>query len=76
MVRAMEKEGFKAWRAWCRWSQSQAAELLGVSKRTVQFYEKGQQPIPRAIALACYALSVGVRTYSGPQSDERSSVEG
>jgi transcriptional regulator with XRE-family HTH domain len=68
MRAAMTKEGFFAWRKWMGWSQAQAAQHLGVSKRTVQLYESGGQPVPKTIELACEALTRGVREYTGPEA--------
>lgn len=67
-VPAMEKEGFAAWRRWMGWSQDQAGKHLGLSKRTVQLYEKGRQPVPKTVELACEALTRGIREYAGPAS--------
>lgn len=59
----MTNEGFKAWRKTMMLSQATAAEWLGVSKPTVENYERGTRRdtgdpvvIPRHIALACAAL--------------------
>lgn len=52
-------------------SQKDAAEALGLKRRMIQYYEKGERDgepvqIPLSIALACYALSIGVQSYRGP----------
>lgn len=44
---------FLAWRKRLALSQERAARALGVSRRTVIYYEHGQQPIPKTIRLAC-----------------------
>ena len=67
----MKGPDFKRWRKAQGWSQKDAAEQLGLKRRVVQYYEKGERgdkavKIPRAVRLACYALSVGVDDYSGP----------
>jgi transcriptional regulator with XRE-family HTH domain len=64
----MTKERFLAWRKWMGWSQARAAEHLGISKRTVQLYESGEQQVPKAVELACEALTRGVREYAGPEA--------
>lgn len=53
----------KAWRALLGMPQSLAAEELGIAMRTYQAYENGEEPVPRAIELACAALSLGLRRY-------------
>lgn len=41
------------------WSQTRLAEELGVSRRIVQYWESGEQEIPRAIDLAVAYLLIG-----------------
>lgn len=62
---------FKRWRKLLDLSQKEAAELLGLKRRVVQYYEKGERgdkpvKIPRTVRLACYALTQGVEEYHGP----------
>ena len=50
--------------------QKDAAELLGLRKRMIQYYEKGERDgkivqIPKYIRLACYALSENVADFDG-----------
>lgn len=59
----MTPEDFKAWRSVMGLSQAKAAEVLGVSKPTIENYERGTRReddrpvvIPLAIALACAAI--------------------
>ncbi|WP_062236933.1 helix-turn-helix domain-containing protein [Aureimonas sp. N4] len=59
----MTSDDFKAWRTMMGYSQAKAAEELGISKPTVENYERGQRredgrpvEIPRSIALACSAV--------------------
>lgn len=55
---------FKAWRKRMGWSQQEAADHLGISKISVQNYERGRRAapdprpveIPMPVALACSAL--------------------
>ena len=56
----MTPEKFKAWRLDERMSQADAAEALGISKRSVEDYERGSSEIPHAIALACVAIYQGL----------------
>ncbi|MGB1046239.1 MAG: helix-turn-helix transcriptional regulator [Litorivicinaceae bacterium] len=69
----MKPSEFKAWRKDNQLTQEQAAKKLGLKKRTIQYYEKGKRDgkdfkIPKTTELACYALSVGIEHYFGPQS--------
>lgn len=70
----MEPEDFKRWRKSLGLSQKDAAHALGLKRRVVQYYEKGERDgkdleIPRYIRLACAALTAGVRDFHGPGSD-------
>lgn len=61
---------FKAWRKSFGLKQKEAAEKLGLKKRMIQYYETGKRDgkhvaIPKAVALACYALSQGVKSFDG-----------
>jgi transcriptional regulator with XRE-family HTH domain len=61
---------FKKWRKALDLSQKEAAELLGIKRRQVQYYEKGERDgkdiqIPRAIALACCCLHQGIVEFDG-----------
>lgn len=67
----MEPNDFKKWRRSLGLSQKEAAHLLGLKRRMIQYYEKGERDgdkvkIPRAVRLGCYALSEGVADYNGP----------
>ena len=54
----MDGESFKAWRQGKGWSQQRAADELGVTKRSVIYWEKGTHPVTRLVELACEALDV------------------
>lgn len=61
----MTPEEFKTWRKAMGLNQTRAARRLGLTLRTVQYYEKGERKgkkvsIPKSVSLACYALSCGV----------------
>ena len=67
----MEPGDFKKWRKGLGLSQKDAANYLGLKRRMIQYYEKGERDgdkvsIPRAVRLACYAISEGISDYNGP----------
>lgn len=66
----MDSERFRAWRRALGLKQKDAADRLGLKKRVIQYYEKGDRDgkpveIPRSVELACFALSLGVASYDG-----------
>ena len=72
----MKPSEFKAWRKLMKLTQKEAASALGLKSRIIQYYETGarngaQFTIPKAIELACYALTLGVDHYSGPDVDKK-----
>ena len=63
---------FKYWRKSQGLKQSTAADLLGLKRRMIQYYEKGDREgrvvsIPKYIRLACYAISQGVCDFDGQE---------
>ena len=61
----MRSKEFKKWRKAHGLSQTKAARKLGLKLRTVQYYEKGERKgkpvdIPKAVSLACFAISCGI----------------
>jgi len=67
---------FKRWRKSLDFSQKEAAEALGLKRRVVQYYEKGERDgksidIPKTVRLACYALTQGTEDYDGPADGHR-----
>ena len=61
----MKPKEFKRWRKILGLSQTVAAKKLGLTLRTVQYYEKGERrgkrvDIPKTVELACFAISCGV----------------
>ncbi|MEQ8935260.1 MAG: helix-turn-helix transcriptional regulator [Amphiplicatus sp.] len=67
----MEPGDFKKWRKTLKLSQKEAAHALGLKRRMIQYYEKGEREgekvvIPLSVRLACYAISQGVGDYNGP----------
>ena len=72
----MKGHDFKRWRKALDMSQKDAADALGLKRRVVQYYEKGERDgepvkIPRSIRLACYAILLGVEDYHGPEKDKK-----
>jgi transcriptional regulator with XRE-family HTH domain len=72
----MKGHEFKRWRKSLALSQNEAAEALGLKRRVVQYYEKGKRDgdavkIPRSVRLACFAITVGVTDYHGPEMERR-----
>ncbi len=66
----MTPDQFRKWRKSQKLKQKSAAELLGLKKRIIQYYEKGVRDgrkveIPKYIRLACFAISQGARDYDG-----------
>jgi DNA-binding transcriptional regulator YiaG len=53
----MSAEAFKTWRERKAYTLDAAASALGLSRRMVAYYEHGEKPIPRVVALATRALS-------------------
>ncbi|MEM8988313.1 MAG: helix-turn-helix transcriptional regulator [Pseudomonadota bacterium] len=67
----MDPADFKKWRKSMGLSQKDAAHALGLKRRMIQYYEKGERDgetvaVPRAVRLACYALSQGIGDFHGP----------
>lgn len=66
----MPAEAFREWRKRLGLKQKDAADLLGLKKRMIQYYETGSRSgkhvsIPKSVRLACYALEAGVADYDG-----------
>ena len=66
----MSADQFFRWRRNLKLKQKEAAELLGLQKRMIQYYEKGSRDgkpvvIPKSVRLACYALEQGIEDYDG-----------
>ena len=52
----MTSDAFRHWRERKAYTLDEAARALGLSRRMVAYYEKGDRPIPRVVALATRAL--------------------
>lgn len=55
---AMTSDAFRNWRAGHGLSMSRAADILGISRRMVAYYETGERIIPKTIRLACKGASL------------------
>lgn len=67
----MSARDFKRWRKAMSLSQKEAAQALGLKRRILQYYEKGERDgdpvaIPKTVRLACFALVQGCDDYAGP----------
>ena len=72
----MKGHDFKRWRKTLDFSQKEAADALGLKRRVVQYYEKGERggdpvKIPRTVRLACYAIKTGTLDYHGPEKEKK-----
>ena len=54
----------REWRQGLGFSLTQAANILGLSRRMVAYYESGEKEIPKYVALACMGVSAEMRTHS------------
>ena len=68
----MTHEDFKNWRNKMGPTQQQAADVLGLSKATIENYDKGVRRedgrpvvIPRVVALACAAIEHKLAPFGG-----------
>ncbi len=52
---------FKEWRQGLGLSLTQAAHILGLSRRMIAYYESGEKEIPKYVALACMGASTEMR---------------
>ena len=55
----LSAEEFRGWRKRQTHTLDTAAKALGVSRRMVAYYDRGEKPIPRTVALATKALEMG-----------------
>jgi len=54
----MTPDAFRHWRGRKDYSLDEAARALGLSRRMVAYYEKGDRLIPRVVVLATRALDM------------------
>ncbi|MCP5433194.1 MAG: helix-turn-helix transcriptional regulator [Alphaproteobacteria bacterium] len=75
----MKPRDFRDWRKTLKLSQKEAADALGLKRRVVQYYEKGERngeevKIPRTVQLACWAVWKGhTGNWDGPSLAEHGS---
>jgi hypothetical protein len=64
---AMEQAGlqanieFRHWQDRHHFSLAGAADILGLTRRTVSQYRTGSRPIPKVVGLACRAIDLGAQ---------------
>jgi hypothetical protein len=54
--KTMTADAFRSWRARKEFTLDDAASALGISRRMAAYYDHGDKPIPRVVALATQAL--------------------
>lgn len=69
----MKPAEFRQWRKRLGLKQKDAADLLGLKKRVIQYYERGSRDgktveIPKTVELACYAIAQGVGGFDGEKT--------
>ena len=57
-LREMLGESLKYRREMLGHTQQSFAERLGLARRTIQYYESGEHPVPRTVELALQALEL------------------
>ncbi len=55
----MTADAFRSWRHRKAYTLDEAAKALGISRRMVAYYDQGNKPVPRVVALAARALELG-----------------
>ena len=68
----MTGDQLKQWQTHQGLSVVKAAQMLGVSRNAFYVWTRGEQPVPKAVELACAAITLGVRSY--PPSSEESAA--
>ena len=74
----MSPKQFRKWRQSLGLGQKEAAALLGLNKRMIQYYEKGERDgkpveIPKYVRLACYAISQKIVDFDGEDTTKKDS---
>ena len=69
----MSPKQFRKWRKSLGLGQKEAAALLGLNKRMIQYYEKGERDgkaveIPKYVRLACYAIGRNIVDFDGEET--------
>ena len=73
----MDNEDLKNWREQQGFTQQQVAESLDIALNTYQNYERGYRymgtnetrvvKVPKSVALACAAITIGITHYVGEE---------
>ena len=69
----MTPDQFRAWRKANGWKQKDLADRLGLKRRMIQYYERGDRDgksveIPKTVELACYAITQGIGGFDGEEA--------
>ncbi len=72
----MGPKEFRRWRKSLGLKQKEAAALLGLKKRMIQYYEKGERDgkaivVPKYIRLACFAIGEGIADFDGEKAQSQ-----
>ncbi|WP_051949205.1 helix-turn-helix domain-containing protein [Methylosinus sp. PW1] len=62
---------FKSWRERRAYTLDTAARALGIGRRMISYYEQGEKPIPRVVALATRALDAEGQRLSLKKAEAR-----
>jgi len=73
---SMGPKEFRHWRKSLGLKQKEAAAMLGLKKRMIQYYEKGERDgkeinIPKYVRLACYAVGKGIHDFDGEKVSDK-----
>ena len=76
----MTPQQFRTWRKSLGFKQADAGEFLGLKKRIIQYYERGERggkplEIPKYVRLACYAATRGVTDFDGTRAKTKQPEE-
>lgn len=67
----MTPDDLKTWRKAQGWTQSQAAQALGITQQVYARHESGVVKIDTRTALACAALAAGLNPWHASTADKR-----
>lgn len=70
-LEGMTNDQFQAWMKRNGLSWTTAADELDVSRSSIGNYSTGRQPVPRTVALACYALEHGAPRLANPKNSQK-----
>ena len=66
VIYCMTPTDLRTWRTHMAWSQTQAADKLGITQQVYSRHERGDVKIDRRTALACAALAAGLGPWVPP----------